>query len=871
MIVAAAVLATRAAAGGALRKLPSARLELGSVVLTSAPSCRAYARSRLSYMSAGHASQPLSALSAPPVQEGKSFMPFQLEGIDWIRRRRNAILADEMGLGKTITAIGVINGLESISSVLIICPKSLMLMWEAELGAWLTRPFDIVVGLGPGGSDEPSATETVAAQGKVVIINYEMVTKRLDQLLAHGVWDMLICDEAHALKNPEAKRTAAITGPVSRGKQKKGGKVGSPLLLEGPILADRTLLITGTPLLNRPIELWPLLRAVDPTAEFVKFADNYDEFALYFCAAKLVKLKRRQFWDRLGSSHVEELRESLRHVMLRREKADALPDLPSKLFQTIPLDNSAVRAAEMRALTAAFEEATDSAIDSTADSAVDITADSAVDLSAELDDPLASAATAATAEAAANGDAISGFAQSGEEISGDAISWMDLSTATLQRADALKRAYSETLKRRVDFLKITSARKETALAKVPAALELIKQFTTLDSTDDEMGSEKAAGRKIVVFAHHREVIDRLMEGIGRQAVRLTGQETSAQRQQAVLRFQTDPTALVFVGSIRAAGTGVTLTAASHVLFVELDWSPGVMAQAEDRCHRVGQKDSVLVSFLVFKGTLDESLAQMLIAKQQTITSIISVSTTSPQSAFDTASASSSQSGLPPEIQPPVPADIQKSAVASAMLSVIVEDSNREFEAAGAAVEGALEIPFVDAEPAEGAFDKPFVDPEPQCDVLVTVEVALIDDGFKAAYERLEAALRGSIALRARLDAKILEQAPATVASVARAERNLNFRKFERARIMARDLAQAAQGAEPVETRRGRGRPRRTSTEQALDNSQVAVAETGSFRDDVSDCEGRAQPGDEMAPSPLLRPPTRRGRAASPPDDKDESD
>mmetsp|Transcript_39335 Transcript_39335/g.91118 ORF Transcript_39335/g.91118 Transcript_39335/m.91118 type:complete len:832 (-) Transcript_39335:222-2717(-) len=805
MIVAAAVLATRAAAGGALRKLPSARLELGSVVLTSAPSCRAYARSRLSYMSAGHASQPLSALSAPPVQEGKSFMPFQLEGIDWIRRRRNAILADEMGLGKTITAIGVINGLESISSVLIICPKSLMLMWEAELGAWLTRPFDIVVGLGPGGSDEPSATETVAAQGKVVIINYEMVTKRLDQLLAHGVWDMLICDEAHALKNPEAKRTAAITGPVSRGKQKKGGKVGSPLLLEGPILADRTLLITGTPLLNRPIELWPLLRAVDPTAEFVKFADNYDEFALYFCAAKLVKLKRRQFWDRLGSSHVEELRESLRHVMLRREKADALPDLPSKLFQTIPLDNSAVRAAEMRALTAAFEEATDSAIDSTADSAVDITADSAVDLSAELDDPLASAATAATAEAAANGDAISGFAQSGEEISGDAISWMDLSTATLQRADALKRAYSETLKRRVDFLKITSARKETALAKVPAALELIKQFTTLDSTDDEMGSEKAAGRKIVVFAHHREVIDRLMEGIGRQAVRLTGQETSAQRQQAVLRFQTDPTALVFVGSIRAAGTGVTLTAASHVLFVELDWSPGVMAQAEDRCHRVGQKDSVLVSFLVFKGTLDESLAQMLIAKQQTITSIISVSTTSPQSAFDTASASSSQSGLPPEIQPPVPADIQKSAVASAMLSelvpslaqpnitkdfesdfeaavpiqtqpfvqtpriaqptmtegeaaaVIVEDSNREFEAAGAAVEGALEIPFVDAEPAEGAFDKPFVDPEPQCDVLVTVEVALIDDGFKAAYERLEAALRGSIALRARLDAKILEQ------------------------------------------------------------------------------------------------------------------
>src|SRR5262249_37628078 len=90
------------------------------------------------------------------------------------------------------------------------------------------------------------------------------------------------------------------------------------------------------------------------------------------------------------------------------------------------------------------------------------------------------------------------------------------------------------------------------------------------------------------------------------------------RQAAVDAFQTDPNVKLFVGSITAAGVGITLTAASHVVFAELDWVPGNVSQAEDRCHRIGQTDSVLVQHLVLEGSLDATMAQRIVDKQDVI-------------------------------------------------------------------------------------------------------------------------------------------------------------------------------------------------------------------------------------------------------------
>lgn len=140
---------------------------------------------------------------------------------------------------------------------------------------------------------------------------------------------------------------------------------------------------------------------------------------------------------------------------------------------------------------------------------------------------------------------------------------------------------------------LSTVRKEMGLAKLGVCLQWIKD--TLDSVE-----------KLVVFAWHREVIDALEEGLADyDVVKVYGGTSAKKAQGAVDRFQTDPTCRVIVGNLQTLGTGHTLTAASHVAFVEADWVPGNNDQCADRCHRIGQTaSSVNVYFLVIDGSLD---------------------------------------------------------------------------------------------------------------------------------------------------------------------------------------------------------------------------------------------------------------------------
>ena len=421
-----------------------------------------------------------------PCPSGLRYMPFQVTGIRYALTHRNTLIADEMGLGKTVQAIGYLNANPEILRVLIVCPASLKRNWQIELDRWLTAPLS--VGIFPAKAD-------------ITIINYDILHK-----LPQEIFDLVILDETHYIKNPKSKRSRLASTIARRSKH---------------ILA-----LTGTPILAKPVEMWPIVSLLapsvfDPNAS--AGGNGFWDFSRRYCAPHKEYIGGRFIWFHDGATNLGELQSRLRDsCMVRRLKKDVLTELPPKRRQIIVLPG---------------------------------------------------------------------------EGKDENYGLPDLSWDT----------YEETLRtlrsRKVDFEHYATARHEQAVSKIPAAIDFIRE--ALESSD-----------KIVVFAHHKDVIDGLEEGLKDFAcVKVCGETLLAHRSQAVERFQNDPNCRVFIGSITAAGVGLTLTASSHVIFVELDHTPGVMSQAEDRCHRIGQCESVLVQHLVRDKSLDAKIARALIAKQ----------------------------------------------------------------------------------------------------------------------------------------------------------------------------------------------------------------------------------------------------------------
>ena len=154
---------------------------------------------------------------------------------------------------------------------------------------------------------------------------------------------------------------------------------------------------------------------------------------------------------------------------------------------------------------------------------------------------------------------------------------------------------------------IARMRRELGLAKIPIAVEHIKNVL----------EGKA---QLVVMAHHREVIEALVESLP-DTVCVYGGICAEDRDRAVTKFQAGQ-ARVFVGSLKAAGVGLTLTAADTMIFVEDDWVPATLEQAEARIHRIGQKSSVLFQHLIVEDTVDAMIVRTIISKQQVIDAAI---------------------------------------------------------------------------------------------------------------------------------------------------------------------------------------------------------------------------------------------------------
>ena len=159
------------------------------------------------------------------------------------------------------------------------------------------------------------------------------------------------------------------------------------------------------------------------------------------------------------------------------------------------------------------------------------------------------------------------------------------------------------------FADLSRIRHLTSLNTVPKAIEHLTEV--LESEE-----------KALVFAHYRDVSDKLYNAVETKSFLSIGDTLIQYVKEIVDHFQTDPNCKLFIASIKAGGIGITLTASSTVIFVELDWTPAIISQAEDRLHRIGQENAVLVQHLVINGSIDSKIAKMCVRKQEVITQVL---------------------------------------------------------------------------------------------------------------------------------------------------------------------------------------------------------------------------------------------------------
>lgn len=438
------------------------------------------------------ASNP-NGISKIPVKEGLNLYPFQVAGVEFLNMTDGkAIVADEMGLGKTCQALAYAYNHPEQRPVVVICPASLKTNWAREAKKWLSDKDTIQV----VDSKEPTSGSSI------YIINYDRLKKHSVFLQLQG-FRLGILDESHAIKNYKAKRTQLVQSLMS----------GIP----------HRILLTGTPILNKPSELFTQINIVDPHMFY-----NFFKYAERYCNAR----KTAYGLDTSGSSNIPELNDRIKTFTIRRLKNQVLTELPDKIRTTIEFD-----------------------LDNRQD-----------------------------------------------------YFWAEKNINTWIRVNKGQIAADKALNAEM-LVKVENLKQLSVKGKLSGIFDWI---------DDFMES----GEKLVIFATHTDIIQTIIKRYPNESVFLTGECSADARQRAIDNFQTNPNIKLFVGNIQAAGVGITLTAASNVAFIELGWTPSVMSQAEDRCHRIGQKSAVNIYYLLGKDTIDKKIAEILMDKSTVIDAII---------------------------------------------------------------------------------------------------------------------------------------------------------------------------------------------------------------------------------------------------------
>lgn len=431
---------------------------------------------------------------------------YQREGICFGLEHKRIIIGDEPGLGKTLQSIGIVDTANAYPC-LVICPSSLKINWQREFEKFTDKSALVL------DNNVRTTWGYLLTMGvhQVAIVNYESLRKffvwdirggkqfRLKDVVFNPqiqAFKSIIIDESHRVKDPSAQQTIFTKG-LSVGK-------------------DWCILLSGTPVVNRPEDLIAQLSIMNRLGEFggrAKFVADYCTDPKDKTAEPAVPLS-------------ELSRQLYSTCMIRREKAKVLPQLPDK---------------------------------TRVDLYVEISNDKEYNLAAED---------------------LAAYLQEYTECT-------DWEIRRKMRMEAL--------------VKFMTLRSLATRGKIAQAVDFIRTF--LDS-----------GKKLIVFCSLHEIVDELQKVFPR-AVTVTGRDSAVNKQASVDAFQNNPNVQLIICSIKAAGVGLTLTAASDVAFIELAWTYADCCQCEDRAHRIGQKDNVTCYYLLGRGTIDHTIYSLIHRKK----------------------------------------------------------------------------------------------------------------------------------------------------------------------------------------------------------------------------------------------------------------
>ncbi|CAI2377978.1 unnamed protein product [Moneuplotes crassus] len=470
-----------------------------------------------------------------PMETWMKLKRYQKEGITFaLKHNGRILLGDEMGVGKTLQAICIGVVYHSDWPLLILCPSSLKLNWQDELLKWV-----------PEGKEDYNINQEdiqivhknkdkFEKGKKIYIISYDIATNKGDDI-ARLKFKVCLCDEAHALKNRESKRSKNLVP-----------------LLEA---MKRIILISGTPLLSRPCELYNLVKILRPDV-----FKSFEDFGEKYCdpKTKLIYVggRRRAVKDLNGASNLGELNYLLsKHLMIRRMKKDVLKELPPKNRIKMIVE---ISPKDMKELKKLFE----------------------------MSDALRQKFEQDQGTKIGMNDFLR-IAQKGILLSDD---------SQLETKNPASELY-----------------KQSGIAKVEGGFKFVE--TLLEN-----------GIKFLLFCHHQDVMNAYEERIKKKRInfiRIDGSTSQTKRHEYIKQFQERKECKIALLSITAAYQGITLHAANVVVFAEYYWTPGIITQAEDRVHRVGQLASnVTVYYLHNDKTLDSGISGYIMGKAEISSNVL---------------------------------------------------------------------------------------------------------------------------------------------------------------------------------------------------------------------------------------------------------